>query len=180
MNPETYIENALVTESQDFDAIRARLTDRNIRLLHCAMGVATEAGELLDAIKKALFYGREVDTVNFSEEMFDVTWYLAIGIHELRTSFEQGFDTNIAKLKARYGERFSEARAVNRDLDTERRILEGEPLLPNSFEDITDGVAIPMDYRLPSLGGCSLALDLKDGTGIVGSPDPEDILPKEY
>jgi NTP pyrophosphatase (non-canonical NTP hydrolase) len=129
MNPETYVENAIITESRDFDAIKARLTDRNLRLLHSAMGVATEAGELLDAIKKALFYGKELDTVNFSEEMFDVMWYLAIGVHELRTSFEEGMDVNIAKLKARYGEKFDAARALKRDLKTERGILEGNPQL---------------------------------------------------
>jgi hypothetical protein len=33
-------------------------------------------------------------------------------------------ENNIAKLKARYGEKFSEDRAVNRDLKTERKILE--------------------------------------------------------
>ena len=117
MNTETYVENAIVTESRDFDAIRARLTDRNLRLLHSAMGVATEAGEL--------FYGKDLDTVNFSEEMFDVMWYLAIGVHELRTSFETGMDVNIAKLKARYGDKFEAARALKRDLKTERGILEG-------------------------------------------------------
>jgi NTP pyrophosphatase (non-canonical NTP hydrolase) len=91
------------------------------------MGAATEAGELLDVIKKAIFYGKEVDTVNFSEEMFDMTWYLALGIHELRTSFEAGMDTNIAKLRARYGETFSAGRALKRDLEAERKILEISP-----------------------------------------------------
>lgn len=33
-------------------------------------------------------------------------------------------DTNIAKLKARYGDKFSEEKAINRDLETERKILE--------------------------------------------------------
>lgn len=125
MNPSEYIENALVTEGQDFDAQRARLTDRNLRLLHCAMGAATEAGEMLDVIKKAIFYGKEVDTVNFSEEIFDRLWYIALGIHELRTSFEAGMDTNIAKLRARYGGKFDAAKALNRDLETERKVLEG-------------------------------------------------------
>ena len=74
MNPETYVENAILTNSQDFDAIRARLTNRNIQLLHAAIGAATEAGELLDAIKKALFYGKEVDEVNFKEEIGDACW----------------------------------------------------------------------------------------------------------
>ena len=129
MNPETYVENAILTNSQDFDAIRARLTNRNIQLLHAAIGAATEAGELLDAIKKALFYGKEVDEVNFKEEIGDACWYFAIAIHELDTNFEAVMDTNIAKLKARYGEKFDAARALKRDLKTERRILEGDALI---------------------------------------------------
>ena len=135
MNPETYVENAIVTESRDFDAIRERLTDRNLRLLHAAMGVATEAGELLDAIKKALFYGRELDTVNFKEEIGDACWYFAIAIHELDTNFEAVMDTNIAKLKARYGEKFSAARALKRDLTIERRILEGDAPSPIEVDE---------------------------------------------
>jgi len=35
-------------------------------------------------------------------------------------------DRNISKLKARYGEKFTETAALNRDLETERKILEGE------------------------------------------------------
>lgn len=129
MNATEYIENATVTESRDFDAIRARLTDRNIRLLHAAIGVATEAGELLDAMKKSLFYGKPLDEVNYREEGGDILWYLAIAFDELRTTFEQEMGINIDKLKARYGDKFSAARALKRDLKTERSILEGTGIL---------------------------------------------------
>jgi hypothetical protein len=37
---------------------------------------------------------------------------------------ESILDTNIAKLKARYGDKFSSEKAINRDLTTERTILE--------------------------------------------------------
>lgn len=125
MNPSEYIENAIVTESRDFDTLRPRLTDRNIRLLHAAIGATTEAGELLDSLKKAIFYGTELDVVNFKEELGDLLWYIAIAYDELDGSFEDGMDVNIAKLKARYGEKFDAARALKRDLATERKILEG-------------------------------------------------------
>lgn len=124
MNPTEYIENAIVTESKDFDGIRSRLTDRNIRLLHAAIGAATEAGELLDAIKKAIFYGKAVDEVNFREEVGDSLWYFAIALDELDSSFEETMGTNIAKLQARYGEKFDAARALKRNLEKERDILE--------------------------------------------------------
>jgi len=35
------------------------------------------------------------------------------------------FDINISKLKARYGDKFTSERAINRDLEKERKILEG-------------------------------------------------------
>ena len=124
MNSETYVKNAILTNNQDFDAIRDRLTNRNIQLLHAAIGAATEAGELLDAIKKALFYGKELDTVNFKEECGDLCWYIAITLNELDTSFEDIMEVNIAKLRTRYGDKFTEALALKRDLDSERRILE--------------------------------------------------------
>ena len=128
MNPTEYIENAIVTESRDFEAKRARLTDRNIRLLHAAMGAVTESGELLDSLKKAIFYGKELDVVNFKEELGDILWYLAIAYHELDGSFEEGMEVNIAKLRARYGDKFTAARALKRDLDVERAILEEKPV----------------------------------------------------
>jgi len=56
--------------------------------------------------------------------MGDLFWYLAIACDELGVEFESLMETNIAKLKARYGEKFSEHKAENRDLDSERRILE--------------------------------------------------------
>lgn len=126
MNSTDYIKAAIVTESVDFEAIRGQFTDRNIRLLHGAIGVATEGGELLDAIKKAIFYGRGLDVINFKEEVFDIMWYLAIICDALGTTFEEGMETNIAKLKARYGDKFSQQAALNRDLAAERLILEGK------------------------------------------------------
>jgi len=39
-------------------------------------------------------------------------------------SFEQIQERNIAKLKERYGEKFSKDAALVRDLDAERKILE--------------------------------------------------------
>ena len=127
MSPNEYIENAIVTESQDFDARRSRLTNRNISLLHAAMGACTESGELVDSLKKAIFYGKELDLVNFKEELGDILWYIAIALHELDSSFEEVMDTNISKLKARYGGKFTTDRALNRDLKTEREILEAPP-----------------------------------------------------
>ncbi|MCB0379145.1 MAG: nucleoside triphosphate pyrophosphohydrolase family protein [Bdellovibrionales bacterium] len=120
-----YIKNAVKTESRDFSAIGERLQSvQNQRLLHGGIGLATEAGEFLDALKKHVFYGKELDTVNLREEMGDIFWYCAIIADELEVDFKDVMERNIAKLKARYGEKFSEDKANHRDLDEERQILE--------------------------------------------------------
>ena len=50
------------------------LTDeKDFRLLHGAIGIVTEIGEIFEALEK-----RKVDIVNIGEEVTDVYWYLAI------------------------------------------------------------------------------------------------------
>jgi NTP pyrophosphatase (non-canonical NTP hydrolase) len=125
MQSSEYIKDAIKTESRDFEAMNSRLTDDGIkRLLHAGIGLSTEAGEFLDALKKHIFYGKDLDRVNLKEEMGDLFWYLAIACDELDVDFEPLMQRNIEKLKARYGEKFSETKAEQRDLSLEREILE--------------------------------------------------------
>jgi NTP pyrophosphatase (non-canonical NTP hydrolase) len=125
MNSKDYISNAIKTESTDFQAMNQRLQDDGSkRLLHAGFGLSTEAGEFLDALKKHIFYGKELDRVNLREELGDLFWYMAIACDELDVPFEALMQRNIEKLKARYGEKFSEEKAEMRDLETEREILE--------------------------------------------------------
>jgi NTP pyrophosphatase (non-canonical NTP hydrolase) len=125
MDPTEYAAKVLATESMDFDKIRERLNDNGaIRLLHTALGLASEAGEFVDALKKHLFYGKEIDAINLLEELGDHLWYIGIGLNELGFSMEEGFARNIAKLQERYKGKFGETQAENRDLDAERKTLE--------------------------------------------------------
>lgn len=125
MNSKSYIQDAIRTESTNFTAMNERLNDDGLkRLLHAGIGLSTESGEFLDALKKHIFYGKELDKVNLAEEMGDLFWYMAIVADELGFEFEEVMERNITKLKARYGEKFSEEKAENRDLDTERKILD--------------------------------------------------------
>lgn len=174
-------------------------------MVHMALGAAGELGELLDAIKKVLAYGKPMDIVNLTEEVGDTLWYIANLLPELvvdasymQRSLDRGYtkgtqaalqlpdefalgeallainkavagicadlprmnpaeaigtshtvqviellagnvgvicglvgidpahamERNIAKLAARYGDKFSEFAALNRDTDAERRVLE--------------------------------------------------------
>ena len=122
---ENYVENVLKTESLITPEIIARLSDpTTARLIHASMGMATEAGELIDMLKKYLFYGKPLDLVNASEEIGDQMWYSGLAIDILKTTIDDILTTNIAKLKIRYPEKFTSHHAINRDLDAERECLE--------------------------------------------------------
>jgi NTP pyrophosphatase (non-canonical NTP hydrolase) len=126
-NPEIAFKlNNMNIEQYKADSERT-LIDKghDMNLLHAAMGIGTEAGELLDAFKRKLFYGKGLDVVNIKEEVGDIMWYVAILLRELDLDFEDILDLNIKKLRARFPDKFTESDALNRNLDQERSILEG-------------------------------------------------------
>lgn len=126
MNNQDYMKNAIVTETLEFEKVIARLTEKQtVRLLHASFGTASESGEIADAVKRHVFYGKPIDCINLIEEAGDVLWYLAVLLNALDSNFDEAMEKNIAKLKARFGDKFTEAQALNRDLDKERAILEG-------------------------------------------------------
>ena len=98
----------------------------NVDLLHAAMGMSTEANEFLDALKKHMFYGAKLDHVNLKEELGDMLWYMAIAMDVLDTDFNKEMERVIKKLRSRYPEKFTEADALDRDLEEERKVLENE------------------------------------------------------
>ncbi len=125
MNFEAYQELAHCTESPVNDAMRDRFaSERTMRLMHAAMGMCTEAGEFQDQLKRHLFYGKPLDDVNLAEEVGDLLWYCALAANALGVNLADVAEKNIAKLRARYPDKFTEHDALNRDIDNERRILE--------------------------------------------------------
>lgn len=125
MTNQEFINNALNTENQDTHAICQRLQNPGLtRLLHASMGLVTEGGELADALKKHIFYGKPLDVINIAEEMGDVMWYMAILCDELNLSLESVMEHVINKLKVRYPNKFAPDKALERGLDAERASLE--------------------------------------------------------
>lgn len=125
MESKAYQTDATVTDLMDYGPVLDRLQNiHTVRLLHAAMGLCTESGEFMDMMKKHILYGKPLDEVNLKEELGDKLWYVALALDELKTTFEQIFETNIAKLRARYPNKFTEQDALNRNLEKERQILE--------------------------------------------------------
>ena len=164
-------------------------------LKHAAILMISEAGEIADAVKAHVIYGKPLDYVNIVEEVGDVLWGLnlyltakgfdikrvdevaslyyeykpkpiadaweladlaiSVGVfsstiavkhlgeddllyHSVSAlcrallrlldytgyTFEQALRTNLLKLVKRYGDKYSDVRAIGRDLASERAVLE--------------------------------------------------------
>ena len=93
--------------------------------LHMVLGMQTEVAEIADVYKKSIAYKKPLDYVNIKEELGDAMWYIANLCNMHGWDLRDILDTNIAKLEARYPEKFTEEQALNRNLSVERQILEG-------------------------------------------------------
>lgn len=97
------------------DIIAKELTGNDAHLMHMAIGISGEAGELLDAIKKRVIYRKDLDLENVIEELGDLEFYLE-GIRQgLGLTREQCLEANINKLGKRYeGMKYSDKAAHDR------------------------------------------------------------------
>lgn len=114
-----YVQEALRSENKDFQALINRVDVRSIRLLHGAMGLDTESGEIMDSMKRHIIYGSDLNVVNIQEELGDIMWYVALICDELGLTIEQICEDNIAKLRKRYPDKFTRELAENRDVANE-------------------------------------------------------------
>lgn len=94
------------------------LTPGSMNLIHMAIGISGESGELLDAIKKVVMYNKEVDRANVVEELGDLEFYMEGLRQELNISRDECLSQNIHKLstgpKARYKAGYSDGAAQAR------------------------------------------------------------------
>ena len=52
-------------------------------ILHAGLGMTTEVGELVDQLKRHIFYKKPYDRVHLVEEVGDVLWYVALASRAL-------------------------------------------------------------------------------------------------
>jgi hypothetical protein len=93
-------------------------------IIHAIVGKATECGELLELLRDVLFNDALFDDVHFIEEIGDGQWYDAIGLKAIDATIDECQRRNIAKLRRRFPDKFTEYDANNRDLFAERKALE--------------------------------------------------------
>ena len=112
----------LAYEYRDFVASRMKpMETPREDLLHMTLGVAGEAGELVDAIKKHWAYGKPLDVGNVVEELGDLLFYIQ-GVLNIVTSqgvlapktLEDLTVANMNKLSKRYPTGYSDQAAIAR------------------------------------------------------------------
>lgn len=103
------------TLAKSGDVIVAELNGHNAHLLHMAVGISGEAGELLDAVKKAAIYNKPIDRENVIEELGDLEFYMEGLRQGLNIAREETIEGNINKLGKRYeGFKYSDSAAQAR------------------------------------------------------------------
>lgn len=74
-----------------------------------AFGLAGEAGEVANKVKKLLWHGKTLDAAaaqDLQEELGDTLWYLALAARTLGTSIRGLALQNIVKLNARHPDKY--------------------------------------------------------------------------
>lgn len=126
------------------------LTAETANLWHLATGVAGEAGELLDAIKKVAIYNRPLDRENAIEELGDIEFYVSGIRAALGVSRDEVLKANITKLQKRYAGGYSDKAAQARADKAEEGDEQWVKILPANVGNLKVGdlvkVEAPQDY----------------------------------
>jgi NTP pyrophosphatase (non-canonical NTP hydrolase) len=94
------------------------LSDDDLLLVWNALGLAGEAGEVADLVKKGILHQHGLDRDGLKKELGDVLWYAAALCTRLGVDLSEVMQANIDKLLARYPEGFS-SQDSRRRVDTE-------------------------------------------------------------
>ena len=86
----------------------------DLDLLHWSLGLAGESGELVDAVKKYIFYGQKLDIVNVVEELGDILFYVSALCDTIDIDLDYIMLVNKEKLEKRYPEGYSNEDAKER------------------------------------------------------------------
>jgi NTP pyrophosphatase (non-canonical NTP hydrolase) len=79
-----------------------QMTPDKADLLHMAVGVAGEGGELLDQVKRHTIYDKDLDRANVVEELGDLEFFLEGVRQNLGITREETLQANFDKLGVRY------------------------------------------------------------------------------
>jgi len=128
------------------------MMDQEGVLTNLSLGVTGEAGELGNMIKKAVFHGHLLDNDKVLEELGDILWYVATMAQAFDEDLSTVAEGNIAKLKERYPDGFSQKASRNRGktplVFREEDERDKQKLRENMRDEdcwkVGDGAAVPL------------------------------------
>lgn len=115
MNANEYQNDAMSTKA-GYQNVET-LTPQHLRIIVAGLGLAGEAGEFNDHIKKWLAQGHALDYAKLDDEAGDLAWYLAYYADATSTTLDALLRRNLDKLKGRYPDGFAAERSLNREDD---------------------------------------------------------------
>jgi len=111
--------------SREYNIDFSQISRKSNNPMETLIRIVKHTCSLLDMLKKKLYYNKPIDESKFKTNFYEVLLNLSDYANQYSINIEETFDINISKLRARYGEKFSSEKAINRNLDLERSILEG-------------------------------------------------------
>ena len=109
----TLVKDPSIGEGKPFGA---KFSDGELMLVWNGLGLAGEAGEVVDHIKKGIFHKHGIDQEKMVEEIGDLLWYAAALCTNLGVPLSDAMQKNIEKLKKRYPDGFSREHSLNREV----------------------------------------------------------------
>jgi NTP pyrophosphatase (non-canonical NTP hydrolase) len=79
------------------------------------LGIAGEAGEVADDIKKAVYHQHGIDPERLAKELGDALWYIAVAGDCIGYPLSTIMAMNIEKLQKRYPDGFTVDASINRE-----------------------------------------------------------------
>jgi len=86
----------------------------DVVFIHGVIGIASEAGELVDILKKHMVYHKPLDEAHVKEELGDLLHYMTYLLNTFGWSLAEIMETNVKKLKQRYPNGYSDKKALER------------------------------------------------------------------
>ena len=103
----------------EYQSLAMRTSNKNLapdgHLMNGVLGLAGEAGEAADLVKKYEFQGHALDAEHVAKELGDICWYLAETATAIGYDLETIMQMNIDKLRKRYPEGFDTERSQHRE-----------------------------------------------------------------
>ena len=96
--------------------IRANLGLADTDLIHAALGIAGEGGEVVDLIKKRVINGHDAAEfrAKLAEELGDLLFYIQVAATYTGCNLDEIMARNVSKLEARYPDGYSDQASQER------------------------------------------------------------------